>query len=235
DGSSAAIKLSAPLAPSEYLESFRIAPDSARVVYLTAQECHERLERYSVPIDGSAPPQRLNGRTRGGCRNQDEQGELEYEISADGSRVVYVTDEDRDGVRELYSVPIEAEGTSVGFAWRQPRIRSIRLSAPFTGYGEVADEYDGGFTFALSPDGREVVYRAGQEAPDVLELFRVPIDGGAPPVKLNARLALGEQPGDVLDAAINPDGASVVYRADLEVDERFDLFSVSIAGGTSRK
>jgi len=59
-------------------------------------------------------------------------------------------------------------------------------------------------------------------------LFSVPLDGG-PSVELSDTIV---ENGNVTHFAISPDGATVVYRADQETDETFELYRVPIAGGT---
>ena len=54
----------------------------------------------------------------------------------------------------------------------------------------------------------------------------------APPLELNPPLVPG---GDVESFQISPDGARVVYLADLEVDERVELFLTRIGGGATVK
>jgi len=61
----------------------------------------------------------------------------------------------------------------------------------------------------------------------VFELFSVPLDGSADPVRLHAPLAAGRA---VSSFQISPDGARVVFRADLLVKGRIDLFSVPTDG-----
>jgi RNA polymerase sigma-70 factor (ECF subfamily) len=91
--------------------------------------------------------------------------------------------------------------------------------------------------FEISADGNLVtyladqeipdVYRADQAADDVLELYAVPTRGGAS-ARLNADLVPGgdvSAPGSVSHFfAPTPDGRLVVYLADQEVDQRFELF-----------
>ncbi len=92
-----------------------------------------------------------------------------FEISPDGSRVVYIADQDLDEQYELYSVPIGGGDEDAG---------PIRLNGPLVFDGDVR-------WFRISPDGECVVYQA---APDVrLEygLFSVPIDGSADPIRLS--------------------------------------------------
>ena len=75
-----------------------------------------------------------------------------FQISPDGSRVVYNADQDTDGDNELYSVPIGG-GTVT------------KLNSTLVTDGDVL----GGFQ--ISPDGSRVVYRADQDTDDVFELY----------------------------------------------------------------
>jgi hypothetical protein len=49
----------------------------------------------------------------------------------------------------------------------------------------------------------------------------VPIDRSEEPAKLNGTLVSG---GQVIDFHISPDSSRVVYKADQETDEQFELF-----------
>ena len=75
----------------------------------------------------------------------------------------------------------------------------------------------------------QVLYLGDQEVDDRSEIFRVPIDGSAAPVKLSGPLVAA---GDVGEMLISPDGL-VVYWADQELDGRFELYSVPADGTAS--
>lgn len=184
---------------------FQISPDGRHVVYRADQDTDQVLELYSVLL-GGGPPIRLNPLLVTGQSVED------YQISPDGRWVVYRADQDTDNTIELYSVPIEG-----------PMTAGIRLNGPLAPNGNVA-------SFQISPDSSRVVYRADQEADGLAELFSVPISGPAGPViKLNGSLVSG---GDVFAYQISPDGGRVVYRADQDTDNVFELYSVPLVGGT---
>jgi hypothetical protein len=56
----------------------------------------------------------------------------------------------------------------------------------------------------------------------VYELYSVPLDGGAAPVKLNGALVSGSN--IYSDFQISPDSSRVVYLADQETDDVDELF-----------
>jgi Tol biopolymer transport system component len=138
------------------------------------------------------------------------------ELTPDGLRVVYRDDAEVDELRELWSVAV-ASGVPV---------RLSRLAVPL---GTPALALD----FAISPDSQTVVYRAAQDDPTVLELYRIPTAGpSGSEVKLSRHMV---EDGDVLALAISPDGGRVVYVADAETDGARELYSVPIGGGATVK
>ena len=144
-------------------------------------------------------------------------GQGDYQVSPDGTHVVFSGDRDVHNVTELYSV--KSTGGPI-----------VKLSGPFppATHDEVVD-------FRISPDGRTVVYLAEQAFHDRFELFSVPIEGGVP-VRIGSPFI---NQGDVLmqtgpDAfEIGLDGTQVIYIADQQVNERFELFAAPIHGGPS--
>jgi Tol biopolymer transport system component len=198
-------ELSGELEPGTHVDSFEPTSDGARVIYVTRHSGGfvQTTALFGVPLDGSSGPARLDGAL-------DSRGDTEFRLSPDARVVVYLASPERDAVRRLYAVP--ADGSAA------PR----RLSGSFVRDGDVLAG------FQISPDGRTVVYRADAETDEVIELYAVPLDGSAAPVKLSGALVTG---GDVQgDFVIAPDGARVVYRADAEVNERFDLYGAPIDG-----
>ncbi len=79
-----------------------------------------------------------------------------------------------------------------------------------------------GVFFLVAKNNLGVVYTADQEVDGVTELYAASIFGGAVQ-KLNGTLTAG---GGVYYASIKiaPDSRAVIYRADQEVDEKFELF-----------
>ena len=136
-----------------------------------------------------------------------------FQVSPDGSTVVYLANKDTDEVLELYSVPIGGGPTT-------------KLNGTLPVGGGVSSG------FKISPDGSTVVYRADQDTDNVTELYGVPI-GGGPTTKLNGTLPLH---GDVLTGfQVSPDGSTVVYLADQNTDNVNELYGVPIGGGPTTK
>jgi WD40 repeat protein len=126
--------------------------------------------------------------------------------------VVYLADQRLDEVVELHSAPIDGS---------QP---SVRLNPLLASAEDV-------FGFVISPDGSRVLYLSDENTNNAMELFAVPIDGSSPAIRLCPPLTHIQdvQP----EFVISPDGARIAYTADLNSDDVFELFSVSINGGAS--
>ena len=212
DGSDTAAKLNDPLPDGGGAYSYAISPDSQYVVYVSNQDDAAVVELFVVPIDGSADAVKLNGFLAPDGTVWD------FKITPDSATVVYRAEQDTSGVLELYAVPIDDS------------VDPVKLNGPLTAGGSVGF----GSTYYISPDSQRVVYMADQDTANVDELYSAPITGGSW-VKLNPPLVPN---GDIfwpLDVQISPDSSRVVYVADQETDEVYELFSVPIAGGVATK
>jgi len=188
---------------------YGIEPSSATVLFRRRDPATSAGGLYAMPFDGSAPPTELDVLTR---PTQDIRGVW---ISSSPARLIYKTDRTLDEKFELYSVPLDGSAP--------PR----RLNGPLSPGGDVD-------TVILTPDGKRILFLA-DERDEVLELFEVSVDGGAGPRRVNEPLPLGPVLGDVTSFQVAPGGEEIVYRADQENDEVFDLFSVRVRGDTGER
>ena len=142
-----------------------ISPDSAWVVYFS-RDSQRVLEIYSVPIDGSVLPAKLNvpiSRFRN----------IEFfAISSDSNRVVYWGDQDVEGEYEIYSAPIDASSAP------------LQLNAPLVAGGDVQ------LGIEITPDAKWAIYRADQDTDEVFELYFAPLDGSQAAQRLSHPLIL---------------------------------------------
>ncbi len=143
----------------------------------------------------------------------------DFEVTPDGSHVVYLSDRDTEEVWEVYVVAIESGA-------------SIKLSGPMVAGGGVYHTPSAP-AFLISPDGSRVAYEAEQDTSGVFELYSVPIEGGTP-VKLNGSLV---QNGNVrqFSSRISPGGSHVIYLASQETFPVNELYIVPITGGPAIK
>ena len=126
--------------------------------------------------------------------------------SQDGSRMVFLADKLIDEKQELWSVPLAG-----------PAGELVRLNPSLISAGDVT-------AFAISPDGGRVAYIADQEFNERFSAWSVPIAG---PSTHALPLVTGTFVGrDVTALDFTSNSAKVVFRADLTVDNRFDLYQV---------
>ena len=192
-----------------------VSPDGARLVYLADALVDNVVELFSVPVDGSAAPVRLNATL------PTRRAVIEYAL-AGSSRVVYRADQAADDLYELFSAPIDGSAPP------------LRLSAPLVAGGDVAaPDNVHRPAFAVSPDGERVAYLADQGTDEAYELFGVLTDGSNPPRRLGGPFVSGADVRDPIQ--LTPDGKNVVYLADQDVDEVVELFAASLDGGKGRR
>ena len=200
----AEVKLNPPFSSDRSVRAFVLA--GSRVIYWADQDTNDE-ELYSVPITGGTAV-KLNGALAS------DEVQDDFQVSPDGSRVVYRAAHDSVGVEELYSAPTDGS------------VAAVKLNGALAS-SEVDDP------FIISPDGTRVVYVAAQETAGVFELYSAPIDGSAAATKISDTLV---EDGDVSSHfSIAPDSSRVVYQADQDIDGVQDLYSVPLLGGTVTK
>ncbi len=181
----------------------------SQVVYVADQEVFEKYELWVADPATQAPPVRVNG-------TLSANGDVDmYEFSSSSNTVVYTADENTADRTELYLVNLKIPGVST------------RINTPLTVNRDVVD-------FVISDDGSKVAYRADQDSDNVYELYLVNVANPGVSMKLNGALVPG---GWVRSGfGFSPDGTKVVYRADQEVVERLELYTVDVASpGNSHK
>ena len=229
DGSSAPVRVNSPLAAGGDVH-FRpeISADGEWIVYTADQDVPDRFELYAAPVDGSAAPVKLNGPlavdTNVAYLGFDQP---QFQITADVRRVLFMGDPEREEQFELYSVPLDRSSPQV------------RLSGPMVAGGDVRYASNSQKLFLLTPDQTRVLYLADQDVDETVELYVAPVDGSAPSMRLNGPLVPG---GDVLPTysgraflQFTPDSERVLYLADQDADEVYELYAVPLDGSRAAK
>ncbi len=246
------VKLSPPLPAGEDVLSLpRFSVDGSRIVFNTTHPGTAGHTLFSAPVDGSSPAVGLDGPF-------DAQGMTLNFVVAPG-RVVFQRQASPSATYEIWTVPIAGGaktrltppivGSGGAMAPRLApggaRVAFLMKDAPTQPADELwsaavggaagsavrladvpaagGDVYRWDFTF----DGSRVVFTADREIDEKYELYSVPTNGSAPPVKLSTGLIAA---GDVNDFETSPDGTTVVYSADWAFDNRAEVFSVPILG-----
>ncbi len=190
------------------------------------------LHLSTVPADGSAEPKSLSPYPAG----QD----VQVAISPTGGKVALLSRPGGSGPLELFVSDID--GSSA------PK----KLNLPLPVGGSI--DY-----LAFAPDGQHLIYFGDQVTDGVEEMFSVPVDGSALPVKLGPAgafavshdgktvftvsgggpfmwQAINATPidgGEPVQIANNPFATGGIYRWELTPDDSMLIFTADNAGGTS--
>ena len=236
-------KLSSPLARpiGGDIRTYDVSPDGARVVYVADEDVDEVFELYVAKPNAAGTRRKLAGPAiEGGSVSQ-------VWIGPKSRHVVFTGDLETDGLRELYSVPIDG-GARVKLASPPPwsSIASVqidsaetrvlfvaRLAASSVRRGVFSVPIGGGpaillsdpaldvVTLQVAPDGRRAVYVTGS----VLELFSVPVLGGLP-----VRLSPAGVRVDSANLRIDPRSARVVFADVPATPAERRLYSAPLGG-----
>jgi len=225
---------------------FRLSPDGTKVVYWVGfGEDELRAEAiYVVSIVGGTATD-LTGDIESGLYLEG------IEISADSEWLFYTLG-DHAHRHVLYRVPLDASAEPSAKSPTDEDCLELKFQAMPSGHGvvyartklalggtELVHVADTGVPTLLvtisgilgqgevTPNGTRVIYIEDEYSVEGDDLFSVPIAGGAP-TKLNDPLVLG---GNVVDFKISDDNGSVIYRADQDVNEVFEIYTVELEHG----
>jgi hypothetical protein len=191
--------------PAAGVFDFKISSNSTKVLFSANIDDGFITDLYAANIDGTASAVKLNASMVSGG------AVLVYDFASnDGSKAVYIADQDVDGVQELYE-------TNTATA-----LSSFKLNGPMVSGGDIT-------SFKVSVETNKVVYLADQNIDEVFELYSVSLLGGSS-TKINSSLAAGEQVADQYDLV----GTQVVYASDKGNSGVYSLFSNNLLG-TSEK
>jgi len=208
--STGSVKINGTLVAGGWVHDFAVSPNGDFVVYAADQDTENRTELYLVNLANPGVATKLNAPL---TINRDVTG---FDISPDSSKVVYRADQDAPDVFDLFLVNVASPGSAV------------KVNAPLVAGGYVF----AGFSF--SPNSSQIVYRADQDVDETPEIFLTNIATPGTAQKLNPELPAGGEVSSVY--RFSPDGTKVGYIADQDVDERQELFVVSVAApGVSTK
>ncbi len=176
------------------LSSFQISPNGDWVVYQAEQAIVGIDELYSVAIDRSTIPKRLN-------LSLPDDDLVYFQIVPNSVGVVYAADENNDGIYGLFSVTMDGN----------------------TRFTINADYYAGSRCgFVIAPDSLSLFYLAHPD-PDgyygCSELYYVSIFGGA-----SLLINVPREDGDIVYAWYTPDSKKVVYLSSQEWSGYYNLY-----------
>ena len=190
--------------------SFQITPDGTRVVFSGDLRDEGTVELYSNSIAGGDWRRLSPDNT-----NTTFESVFSFQISPDSQFVAFTGDLETDSLPELFLVPTNGGSTR-------------KISGDLVAGGQVSN------TFQFSPDNTHVVFHANKRVASIYEIFSV--DYTAYPFNVTPvtteQVTQNINPGGQVssDFKITADGQRVVYSADVTNNDRFQLFSNSMAG-----
>lgn len=252
DGSAAAHKVSGffPNANGDVgTNSFRISPDSTRVVFTADASIDTVDELYSVPMSGV-------GRIKlhAGLSSGDDV--FTPVISPDSMRVVYVAN--KSGAFGQYSAAIDATGdVQISDASGVPIISGDSSRVVYVDKASALDPFEvfsvpiaGGASIRISgnrplgasvfpiirlaPDGETVVYTSDEGVAGQTELYAANYETASSSTKLSGT-AQGAS-SDVREFfSLSGDGTTALYIGDQDTDETFEVYTSLLVGGGPTK
>ncbi len=197
-------KLNGPLVVGGAVGAFALSPKGDRVAYIARQESATQAELYVVDL---ATPSASTKVSRplpvGGAVST-------FAFSPDGTSIAYAADADTLGREELYLVTLG--GSDPG----------VKLNDALQIEGDVRAP------IAFSPDGTKVLYSADRDTDGAFQLFLIDVASPGAPVLVHPPLVAG---GSVVAEHyhFSPDGATIAYVADQEVNDKYELYAVQTA------
>jgi len=241
-------KLNGALTASGDVQDFKLIPDGSGVVYLADQDTDGVNELYRVLFANPQTSAKINGPLVNGG------DVFDFDVTANSTRVVYRADQDIDTVVELYQntlTPIGsplklhsnyALGRSVSgfkllpnssgvlYLANQTTSTVLELFETLFAGGTIGAKVNGVLVtpggnvidFSISADSLSVVYRADQDTDGRVELYRVLLSALTNSTKMNNPAM--QPAGNIGNYLVTLDSSSVVYIADEDADEVFELY-----------
>lgn len=194
-----------------HIQALRFTTDSTRVIYIADQTTDNDNELYSVKTDGTdlvkiSGTLVTGGEVMGVCT-----------VRSSANDVIFIADRSTDNVYELYTAKVDGTGSV------------IKLSGSMVAGGEVKDFVPDSTCKLSSTSQSKVAFLADRATDEVFEMWSVNLDG-TELTKLSGTMVTS---GDVTYGSahvITEDGTRLVYRADQDVNDFEELYSVNLDG-----
>jgi hypothetical protein len=193
------VKINGALVSGGNVVEFDVTTNSARVVYRADEDIDNVFELFQNALPPTGTSTKLHFNYAPG------QSVLSFKLLPNNTGVLYMAIQVPSTVIELYET-LFAQGGPIGV-----KVNDVLV----TPGGNVID-------FSISPDSTRVVYRADQIVDGRIELFRVLLS--APGISTRLNNPAMQVDGNVGSFLITPDSSSVVYIADQDTDELFELY-----------
>lgn len=198
---SAAKNITLPLQLSGDVVNVTASKNKQKVFFRANPDADAEMHLYVADANGSNMRRLSNNYVSGGGVMRS------YTPTADGSKVVYISDQETPGQEELYIVD-----TSAGTA--------LKINVPLATDGDVVD-------FKIAEGSGKVFYRAGVTSSTHTDIYSVNFDGTG-----SAKITPNYQAAGVISSwDLSPDETFLTFRGDFYSDEIFEVVTLPAAGG----
>lgn len=214
DGSSR-VKLNLPLQANGDVVDWEFSPDSTKIVYSAAEHVYNQWDLHAVNIDGTGNVKLTPGFPHANAMvSYPNYARSTINLTPDGSKIVYAADQVTLGVTEAFSV--NWDGTA-----------NTKITPTPVGGGDV-------YFLMVSPDSQKVVVLGNLVDSTKRELFSTNLDGTGF-TKISSTLVAGGNVNTPTKSsnssiAISANSQNVLFLADKDVDEKFELYSAKMDG-----
>ena len=219
DASTTMTRLTPPMAPfgsirsssSNDIPDLIITDDNSRVIYLADAVTSQVYELFSVLLDGSAAPVKVNATLPLGGDVSGNFFFFRQQVVAlnDSDTIFYLADQEADNAVELFQGTVDGDPIS-------------KINGELIRSGNI-------FQFDLSPDDNWAVFKSDTTNLNSYELYSAPIAGG-PTIRLSD--VLPSASNNIDKFAFSPDSGTIAFVGDMSVVDEQNLYSVPIVGGT---
>jgi dipeptidyl aminopeptidase/acylaminoacyl peptidase len=246
------IKLCPDYMPGQNVFDFKFLSNT-QLVYRAFQDSNQP-ELYQVDMDGGNLQKVSLPLPNGGVVFSN------YEISPDGSNILYIASQVQPGEFNLISYRVADQTSTVlngplpldcdvnnfvispntqTVVYRADQNLNDKLEifgVPISGgmntvlNGIMQNQADVYHQYQITTDNSRVIYRTAAILPNLDELFSSPLDGSQPPVRLNPDLIDG---GDVESFILDGKQKRVFYLADQIMNNQYELFTVPQDGSAA--
>lgn len=196
-----------------YFSKVLMTPDGSKVVFWGAKSVGFE-EIYSTSATTPATPLKISSP----FPQFESIGTSALVTTPAGYRLIFTGEFNTEGVREIFSVPLDKAGAQ------------ITLNSPPVENGSVADTPTS--RFAVTPDGSTVLYGGDVRVENAFELFKASTTAAGSQTRISSS---SNPAGDALGFLMLPDGSKALYPGDLDQDEVYALYEASVQGPPNQK
>ncbi len=188
------------------------APDGSRLAYIADWDTNQVFELHTTTPDGNANVVKISGPMVASAGNGGDipwaDKRRSFAWAPDSSRIAYRADQEVDGIFHLYVAEPAVQTSPVKVS---PNVSDGRVQA-----------------FEWAPDSSRLAYAYSEPTSGDTRLFRHLLGSTVSTIPLSPETGPGQfGTGDIPYFSWAPDSSRIAYVADLRINERYELFTIS--------